>query len=245
MWIYFVIAGILIMFGLAIHVLKWYFLISGYNTMPKEKKANVDTKGLGRFMGIYFYANGASFLATGILDALGIKAGMTPALVFFCISTVYLLIRAQRYDGNIFDESGKIRKGAGKQLAVPLVIAGIVLSCVAMLLVYSSRPTDVSFLEEGLQVNGMYGKVYSWESIEDAKLMESLPRIELRTNGSAVGSHLKGNFRTTELGAVKLFVDEKLPPFVYFESNGEIVIFNLSNAQKTEDAYEEIMKRTR
>lgn len=44
--------------GLAVHVFKWYFLISGYNTMPKEKKANVNTEGLGRLMGIYSYVNG-------------------------------------------------------------------------------------------------------------------------------------------------------------------------------------------
>jgi len=35
----FIIMGVfLIVMGLTIHVFKWYFLISGYNTMPEEKK---------------------------------------------------------------------------------------------------------------------------------------------------------------------------------------------------------------
>ena len=62
MWIYIIMAATFIFLGLAVHVFKWYFLIAGYNTMPKERKANVDTAGLGRAMGIYSYANGAVYL---------------------------------------------------------------------------------------------------------------------------------------------------------------------------------------
>jgi len=64
----------------------------------------------------------------------------------------------------------------------------------------------VTFLEEGLQIHGMYGEVFEWDSIEDVILMEELPAIVMRTNGSALGSNLKGYFRTKEFGSVKLFV---------------------------------------
>jgi len=79
MWISFIIAISFIMTGIAIRVFKWYFLISGYNTMSKEKKDKVDIEGLARFMGTYLYANGAAFLAAGILQAIGIEAGVTAA----------------------------------------------------------------------------------------------------------------------------------------------------------------------
>jgi len=46
MWFFIIMGVFLIVMGLTIHVFKWYFLISGYNTMPEEKKANVDVKGL-------------------------------------------------------------------------------------------------------------------------------------------------------------------------------------------------------
>ncbi|MGI6317830.1 MAG: hypothetical protein ACOX1J_03735 [Dethiobacteria bacterium] len=48
----------------------------------------------------------------------------------------------------------------------------------------------------------MYGEVYAWDSIEDVILMEELPAIVMRTNGSALGSNLKGYFRTEEYGSV-------------------------------------------
>jgi hypothetical protein len=56
---------------------------------------------------------------------------------------------------------------------------------------------------------------------------------------------LKGHYKTTEFGAVKLFVNANKPPFVYLQSNGKIAIFNLADTQKTEEAYEEILERTR
>lgn len=245
MWIYFIIAASFILIGLAVHVFKWYFLIAGYNTMSKEKKEKVDTKALGRLMGFYSYANGFVFLVTGIMYALDIKIGMTPAMVFLGVSTVYMLIKAQKYDGNLFDEKGKLRKGAGKELAIPLSILLVTLLAVAVLMFFSSQPTKITLLEEGLQVHGMYGEIYAWESIEKIELLETLPNIEMRTNGSAIGAHLKGNFRTTEFGAVKLFVNGKIPPFLYLESDGKTIIFNLEDSQKTEDTYEEILRRTR
>ena len=133
MWFYIIIGVLLIAIGLAVHVFKWYFLISGYNTMSKEKKANVDTEGLGRLIGIYSYANSGVLIAMGVLDALGLKLPLTLVIVFFSISTIYLLIKAQKYDGNIYDENGKLRKGAWKQFALPVSIVIATLVFVAVL----------------------------------------------------------------------------------------------------------------
>lgn len=243
MWFNIILGIFFIGIGLAVHVFKWYFLISGYNTMPKEKKANVDTAGLGRLMGIYAYINGGVFIFMGVLQVLGFKPVQTPAFVFFIISTVYLLVKAQKYDGNIFDQDGKIRKGAGKQLAVPAAITVVTFIFVAVLLFFSSRSTEVSVLEEGIEIHGMYGEVYTWETIESVELKEELPTIEMRTNGSALGLNLKGHFRTRELGSVKLFVDAQEPPFIYLETDGGITIFNLENADETKGIFEEILSR--
>lgn len=243
MWFYFGLGIFLIGIGLAVHVYKWYFLISGYNTMPREKKANVDTVSLGRMMGIYSYVNGGILIVMGMLHALGLNPSPIPVIVIFSVSTVYLLIKSQKYDGNLYDENGKLRPGARKQLKKPAGIAIASLILVAGLLFFSAQPTEATILEEGLQIHGMYGDVYDWDSIESVKLMEKLPTIELRTNGSAVGSHLKGHFRTKELGSVKLFVDADKPPFVYLEAKGRVIIFNLETGEDTREVFDQILKR--
>jgi hypothetical protein len=130
-----------------------------------------------------------------------------------------------------------------KRIYAPIVKTTIALLLVVVLMLLFSRGTKVTFLDEGLKIHGLYGGAYNWELMEEVNLMESLPKIERRTNGAAVGSHLTGYFKTTEYGSVKLFVNTKKPPFVFIKNNGHIVIFNLNDADKTIAAYEEILGR--
>lgn len=243
MWFYLLIGIFLIFMGLSVHVFKWYFLISGYNTMPKEKKANVDTAGLGRLMGIFGYFNGGIMIIMAILQAFGLKPSMVPVIVIFIASTILLLIKAQKYDGNIYDKDGKLRKGAGKEFIIPAVIGIVSFIFVGVLLFFSAQPTEVNVIEEGVEIKGMYGDVFTWESISNVELIEELPTIELRTNGSALGSKLKGHFRTTEYGSVKLFVDAYKSPFIFLETDKGIVIFNLENEKETEELFEAIIDK--
>lgn len=242
MWIYLGIGIFFICIGLAVHVFKWYFLISGYNTMSKEKKANVDTKGLGRLIGIYSYINGGVFILAGVVYSLGMKSAIIPAIIFSSIMTVIFLIKAQKYDGNIYDEEGKLKKGAKKKLAIPVVISVISLIFVAIIMFFSSQSTKVTFLDEGLEIHGMYGDVYQWESIDEVKLLDELPTILLRTNGSAVGANLKGHFKTEEYGKVKLFVNKDKPPFIYLLIDDKMTIFNMKEAAETKETFEEILR---
>ncbi|MCW3490666.1 DUF3784 domain-containing protein [Dethiobacter alkaliphilus] len=241
MWLYFALAAIFFLIGLAIHVFKWYFLIAGYNTMSKEQQAQVDTEALGRLIGYYSYANGFVLFGTGILYASGADIGIAPSIVFLVISTVYLIIKAQQYNGNTSETGGDLIPGARKQVKAPLAIIVVTLLGVAGLMYFSSQPTSASFLEEGLQIHGMYGQTYAWESIKEVRLIETLPTGLRRTNGSGLGPHLKGNFSSEEFGAKKLFVNRDNPPFIFL-SNGEIVIFNLAEAEETKTAYERILE---
>jgi TRAP-type C4-dicarboxylate transport system permease small subunit len=245
MWFYLIIGAFFIAIGLAVHVFKWHFLIAGYNTMSKEKKANVDTEGLGRLMGVYSYVNGGVLIVMGALQAFGLKPFLTPVILIFGISTVYLLIRAQKYDGNIYDKSGKLLEGAWRQFVLPVGTVIVTLIFVAILMLFSSQETKVTFLEEGLQIHGMYGEIYNWESIETARLMEEMPTIEMRINGSALGSNLKGHFRTTELGSVKLFVNTQKSLFIYFETNDRTIIFNMKNDDETKEVFVELSSKTK
>jgi hypothetical protein len=62
----------------------------------------------------------------------------------------------------------------------------------------------------------------------------------MRTNGSALGSNLKGHFMTTELGSVKLFVNTQNPPFIYLETDDGVTIFNMKNEDETNEVYKRI-----
>lgn len=242
MWVFIIIGLISIFIGLAVHVFKWYFLISGYNTMSKEKKKNVDTEGLGRLLGIYSYLIGALLIITGIVYELGYTGIVTPVIILVVILAVLMIVKSQKFDGNLYDEDGKFRKGAGKQLVPTMIITGITLIFVAVIMFFSSQSTEITILEDGIQIHGMYGDTYEWEEIETIVLQEALPTIERRTNGSALGPNLKGHFKTKEHGSVKLFVHKETPPFIYLKTKDKLIIFNMKEANETEAIFKQMTK---
>lgn len=241
MWVQFLIGGTLIFFGFAIHKLKWYFLISGYNTMSKAKKANVDTVGLGRLMGLHLYFIGGLLILMGVFHQLNLFTSTTPFLVLIALSTISLLIKAQKYDHNLFDEESHLKEGAGKRLTITLSILLVTFIAVGGLFYYVTRPAEITLSPEGLEIHGLYGEVHLWSRIEEVELYDELPKIQRRTNGAEVGASLRGHFRTAELGDVKLFVNRNHPPFIYMTTQSGTIIFNGESEQETRNFYEAIV----
>ena len=237
---YLIFGGTMLILGLLVHKAKLYFLISGYNTYSSEEKENVDVVSTAKLIGYYGYSNAAVSFLAGILEYAGVKIGIVVPIAFMMITTIILLWKIQKYDHNMYDENGQMKKSSKTQIFLVIIILGGTFLFVGAMMFTSSRDTSVILNEEGIKIEGMYGSFYTWSSIEELTLMEDLPEITIRTNGSAIGSKLRGNFRMEELGAVKLFMDADVPPYIYFEHEGRIVIFNLGEEQKTEEFYEKM-----
>ncbi len=242
MWLLLIIGLVFIFLGVGIQKLKWYFLISGYNTMSQEKKARVDVDKLGAFIGKYLYMTGIVLILFGVLLRLGVESLTLPLIIFFAVSTVFVLIKAQTFDGNVYDENGQLRKGPGKQLVLIISIIAIILIFVIAILVYSSQATKVTLDQESLTIQGIYGKTIPWTDIHDVQLINDLPTIEKRTNGSSFNSHLKGHFRTTEHGAVMLFLTTNVSSFIYLETDNHIIFFNTTTTAETTTLFKNIQQ---
>ncbi len=137
----------------------------------------------------------------------------------------------------------KMRKNSAKRFGGYSVFKVIILIGAAALMIISSLSAKVTFIDEGIKIHGMYGEVYRWETIDSVKLIEQLPTIERRTNGTALGSKLKGHFRTKEMGPVKLFADTRKPPFICIEADSKIAIFNLKDLEETMEVFEKLTER--
>lgn len=90
----------LIVVGLLVK--RFPMLIAGYNTLPAEKKKNVDVEGLSSFMRRHLVIIGAlwtllavTLTLTGQQDALPVIYG-----IYVPVYVVWMLIRAQRFDHN-------------------------------------------------------------------------------------------------------------------------------------------------
>ncbi|WP_423189317.1 DUF3784 domain-containing protein [Alkalibacterium sp. f15] len=97
---YLVLAVVLLIIGYTVHIHKWNMLIAGYNARTTEEKENIDTEGLGKFLGFYGYISGGFFLLLTVLELLGLTIPPNPIAVIFVIWTIVILYIAQKYDGN-------------------------------------------------------------------------------------------------------------------------------------------------
>lgn len=226
--------------GVSIKYFKAYWLISGYNTMSLEKKKNVKIEDLGKLMGNFCFIL-AGFLFIFILFLmlnLIIPAIISVALLV--VTIVFLLIYSQRYDGNALNKDGKMKTSTKIIIGAVISFLVLILGGVGILLYQSNLPTTYEISNNSLNIGGIYGETIAYKDINNISLIESLPKIKLRTNGSAIGDTLKGYFDIEELGNVKLFVNKAQPPFILIKTEKRIVILNDESAEKTKKLFERI-----
>ena len=177
-------------------------------------------------MGIVFYFDGTLLILSSILNYVGIKFSITPIFVIIAVSVVFMLIFLQRYDGNLFDENHKMRPGTLKQMLKPISFTALILIVVAGLMIWSSQPLDVIMNDVNFEIKGMYGDTYDYDKVEDLERLTVLPKVLMKTNGAALGAHLKGRFKLETLGSVTLFLNTDYKDYIYFEYEGKKIIFN-------------------
>lgn len=234
---------ILIILGISIKYFKAYWLISGYNTMSKEKKMNVDVENLGIMMGNFcFVLSGLIFLfiLSFLIQVLVLTIFVS---VIFTASIIVFIIKAQKFDGNALNPDGKYKKSTTLVISAIIGFLLLVFSGVGILLYQSNLPITYIVNNDALQITGMYGETIKVKDILDISITESLPEITLRTNGSAIGSKLKGYFNVTGYEDTKLFVDTKIPPFIIIKTENSSIIFNCDDRTKTENLYEQLKSK--
>lgn len=242
MWGLVIAALILFLLGFAVHRLGWHFLISGYNTMKREDKARVNIKAVARLIGFMCYGIATIFLVIVAIDVSGLDIPLEPLFLLIVALVVVTLWRAQKYDGNIFDENGKFRPGGKKKLIPLILVLTLILGFVGGLLFWFSQPTEVTLTDSALIIEGGYGETVPYDEMEAVTLTYE-PSLARRTNGAAVGSRLTGHFRTTNGEDVLVFVDRDIDVVIRIDWSGKPIYVNVESHEATEALYEEVRQK--
>jgi len=206
-------------------------LIAGYNTMPDDKKKNVDIEGLSTFI-----RNGLAITGLAIIGSYFIfkwsgfttVANLMVVIVSLAGVTV-IALRAQRFDHN---------KSKSK---LHYLVLGAATIFVASLLTYGFIPTRVIFDSNSVRFSGMYGFTVNSNEIASVELVNAIPKVKLRTNGFSVGNVSKGTFIVDSIGKCQLLLNSGSKPFIVLtKTNGEVCIINLKNSSQTHVAYQNI-----
>ena len=78
-------------------VKRFPMLISGYNTLPKEKRKNVDIDGLSSFMRRHLVIIGGLLI---LFTTIQQEAFSIILAVYLPVYVIWMVVRAQRYDHN-------------------------------------------------------------------------------------------------------------------------------------------------
>jgi len=205
-------------------------LIAGYNTLSKEQKENVDIKCLSSFLKKGFIIIGwVMIVGYYLLIWLGLLTAAKALMLLAILGGVTILVaKSQQFDHN---------KAANRPTSAYVIIGAVMLFVVG-LLYYGSRPAEIVVSGDNLRITGMYGVELTAGEIEAISLIDTIPSIQLRTNGFSFASSKKGYFQLDSFGKCALFLQVNTGPYLLIlKKNGEWIILNFQRKAETKNEY--------
>ncbi len=216
-------------------VYKFPMLISGVNTMSKERLSKVDLDGLRRVVRNALLISGAVMLLLGGLSTLvhipeGIHFALMMAVIFAMVIAVILLSR--RYDAGMQGEEG--RKERRKNRIVIILVAVVLLATVIFFFV-GTKPATVEVSADGITAKGGgYSATIPVTDISEATVLTDWPAISLRTNGVGTDKVCIGHFRLKNDEKCMMFLCVDGGPVLEVRTNdGQLYYFNCATEEET------------
>ena len=232
-------------------------LINPYGNMPPEQKELVNIEGLKKAVALIFAPTGFLLVVVATLHLLKVidedVCGVTLMVLVFAMM-VPLSIAMKRYNAfgrdqsksNIrfvrdempigSDKSGKMMKSA-KAAKIAWGFAWAVVVFAAISLAMSFRPTRITVGEETIKISGLYGREIPVADIVSVDLLDEMPPIAMRTNGSDTGKQAKGHFKFKNGEKCMLFI-HKQAPYIQLRTTTDLYYLNLSDKEKTVELFE-------
>lgn len=228
----FFMGALCVALGLAMDKFKCYWLIAGYNTASKEEQEKVDIKKLSRVMAILFYMIAGAIVIPALLEPYypGISSGIGVIIPFLIIGTV---IYCQRFDGNKRSKGENL--GVAVILAIPIIISIVVLAG-------TTEKNKVVVSEDKVSIEGFYGTTINRKDITEVKILDTMPMIKKKSNGTSLGSYKKGSFTIEDGKVVNLYLEDKNGPYLKITSNNKDFYLNFKEDSREDIIYKELIK---
>lgn len=231
-----IIASLFFAVGICISKLKWYWLISGYNTMSKEEKANVEIEAFVKHMSKTFFLISILNIVGFILNYF-FNISVSIFIVLTVIVLLYFIYYSQRFNHN---------PGSSKETKIVLVvIIFIMLITTIPIIAISYSPTKITITDTSIKISSGANASISRDKVKSISLVDEMPKILIRTGGIGMGRIQKGNYNLEgDIGA-KLFLASKEGPFIEItvDSKPSIYYINYKDKEITKTTYEDIIKK--
>ncbi|KLU64467.1 hypothetical protein DEAC_c36690 [Desulfosporosinus acididurans] len=180
------------------------------------------------------------------LDRLEIKYGESKTVIISprdkegFINLIIEKCPTVKVDSNNVDNSSKKRMLIC--IRVGAIITVLAMSGVGTLMYFSNKQASYTIQGGTLKISGEYGEVIKLSDIAGIAIKDQIPEIRLKTNGSGLGSMLKGYFKLKGIGQAKLFVDTQKPPFIFINAKSGLRIVNTEEPSETDILYKKLLE---
>jgi len=207
-------------------------MLAGYNTMSAERKKNIDIEGLTRFM-----RNGLILMGLAIILLYLVLRWID----WSYLANMVIILVVLTGSVILFLTSGKFDHNPEKKSRSHYIVLGIVLLLLGGVFFYGFMTTKTQINGDMIRFTGLYGKEMHVSEIAEVELMDTIPRIVIRTNGFSLGTVHKGNFRLEEFGKCRLYINSGKGKYVIVtDVEGFRTILRYKNDQDSRSIYEQI-----
>ncbi len=238
MWIIVIFISVInILLAFIINAKTAKYVLAGYNTMSEEERKSFDIVGFIKDFKKVCLLTGLTIPIVYYLFYFFSQPEYGFIFVIIIISLIlpYLLYLGKKYrKDSYFTSSSKF---------FFFGIYGIIIFVFPVLLIwYGLCDNNIEFLESNLVISGMYGQEIKYNEIKNVSLEDYIPKTTIRTNGFALGRHLKGYYETANGKTIKLYVELRKPPYLNIVTTRDNIFWNYSDA-KVDSVYNKLKKK--
>jgi len=210
-------------------------LLSGYNRMSKEEKAEFDLKNyLSVFRKFHIFL-GLSTLIIGLWLHFWVSknAGLTFAAIYPIFAYIFFIAWSKKYEPK--------RRHRTNNIGVIILILTAI--GVSFIFFKSFQETKIHIEDTAVRFVGMYGETIDFQDIGDVKLLQKLPRITAKLHGTAMDGIYKGKFKTADEGIVKLLINAENKPYIQIIKKNDKSIFFASKNDDNGRIYKQLKEK--
>lgn len=217
-----------------VRIRKPFRLVSFWNREPFSPKGwmskyYVDVANNPELQRLYFI----NYLVTGVLfiipGLLGLVFGINPVYFMFLaafVSGALFLYAKQRVTGKI---------EAWKWVLFAVLFFGAVIGWSM-----SYKRSKVEVLPETFSIEGDYGVMMPYQSIDSVKVITELPKTKYCMSGYSLGNGKKGVFRLKDGSDATFYLLGKETPYLMLYTRNGLILVNRKTAEETKLLIEEL-----
>lgn len=222
--------------------------INPYGGMSPERKALVDIDGLRRSILWIMVATGIAFLLLAVFHKY---LAAHPILDFWAIMgicvamLVAVLIAMKRHNGWGKDKEGTTyRHDTNRSRIIVISVCGAIatIAFVVVTLSASNKPSVIDIQDDMLHIAGMYGRDIPVNDIVTMEVLDEMPVMAMRTNGSSFKNKNKGHFLTQNDEKCLLFVTYNGGPYIELHTADDLIYLNRETPEETTKLIDELKR---